>query len=381
MKSGFDQILRRLHEASLDDSRWPEASALINEVSQTRGNVLVSGEGRSKDDARFFLMRVCRGDERRPDWERKYLEEYWLEDPSVMRIRGLPDGRLVSTGDLFTDGERKVSPVYNELLHDTDAQNSLYTRWDGPEGSVITWTLTDSHERDGWGSEQIRLIQSLQPHVRHFVAVRQVLADAGALGTSLDGLLGSTHFGVLQLDRRGRIVTANDGALKLLRAGDGLVDADGFLRARAPGENAKLSQLLADALPRFGAGGAGGSMVVGRYGSAPPLAVYVSPAGERLFDFRPRRIAALVLIVDPNQRAQVDPSVVGMAFGLTAAESRLAVALAAGHSLRDIAGMTGRQEATVRWHLKQIFGKLGISRQVDLVRHVLRLEGFPGPFG
>ena len=48
-----------------------------------------------------------------------------------------------------------------------------------------------------------------------------------------------------------------------------------------------------------------------------------------------------------------------------------------GRTVRDIAAMTGRTEDTVRWHLKKIFRKQGISRQVDLVRRVLSLEWFP----
>ena len=380
MTSGFDRILTMLRAAALDDSQWPAAAALINEVSQTKGHVLVSGGGRSQEDGWFSLMRVYQGDERRSDWERRYFEEYWAEDPSVVRIRGLPAGRLVGTGDLFSDRERKKSRVYNELLRDTGAQNSLYTRWDGPDGSSTAWTLTDTIDRNGWGNDQIKLIQDLQPHVRHVVAVRQVLADAGAVGTSLAGLLVSTRFGVVELDWDGRIVTANDRALRLLRTGNGLMDAGGFLRARERRENNGLSRLLADALPRFGGEAVGGSMVIGRHGAPRPLVIYVNPASRHLYDFRPRRVAAVVLIVDPDRRAQVDPSIVRMALGLTAAESRLAAGLAAGHSVREIARMTGRQEATVRWHLKQIFRKMGISRQVDLVRRVLHLEVFPGPF-
>lgn len=380
MHSGFDRILTMLQAAALDDSHWPAAAALINEVSQTRGHVLVSGGGRSQEDGWFSLMRVYQGDERRSDWERRYFEEYWPEDPSVARFAAIPAGRLVRTGEMFSDQERKKSRVYNELLRDTGAQNSLYTRWDAPGGWSSGWTLTDSIDRDGWGSEQIRLIRNLQPHVRHFVAVRQVLADAGAASSSLAGLLINARFGVVELDWDGRIVTANDRALRLLRTRDGLMDKGGVLSARERRENDTLSKLLAAALPRLRGEGAGGSMVVKRQGSARPLIIYVTPAGEHVYDFRPRRIAAVVLIVDPDRRAQVDPSVISTALGLTAAEGRLAAALAAGHSVRDIVRVTGRGEATVRWHLKKIFRKLGISRQVDLVRQVLQLEGLPGPF-
>ena len=86
----------------------------------------------------------------------------------------------------------------------------------------------------------------------------------------------------------------------------------------------------------------------------------------------------MVLVVDPERRVQVDPEMVEAALGLTPTESRLAVMVATGYNLRTIAALTRRTEGTVRWHLKQIYRKQGVSRQSDLVRRVLTLDGFPG---
>ena len=61
--------------------------------------------------------------------------------------------------------------------------------------------------------------------------------------------------------------------------------------------------------------------------------------------------------------------------GLTPMESRVAVLLTEGKSLREVAAATGRKETTIRWHLRQIFAKRGIARQAELVRLVLSLAG------
>ena len=44
--------------------------------------------------------------------------------------------------------------------------------------------------------------------------------------------------------------------------------------------------------------------------------------------------------------------------------------------MRDIARATGLMEGAIYWHLKQIYRKLPISRQVDLVRLVLSIAEF-----
>ena len=108
------------------------------------------------------------------------------------------------------------------MLLDTESQNGLHVRLDGPQGSNIVWSLADSTEPEGWSSAQIETISSLLPHIRQFVRMRQALADAVALGSSLADLLDNTRLGVIHLDRRGRIVAANDRAGGLLRQGDGL---------------------------------------------------------------------------------------------------------------------------------------------------------------
>ena len=120
-------------------------------------------------------------------------------------------------------------------------------------------------------------------------------------------------------------------------------------------------------------------MTVTRPVDLPPrLVLHVSPVGEQLPDRGASEVAAVVLLVEPETRMTSDPELVGSALGLTAAESRVAIMLAEGFTLRDIAAATGRSTGTVRWHLQQIFAKNGISRQVELVQLVRSLSVFGG---
>ena len=160
-----------------------------------------------------------------------------------------------------------------------------------------------------------------------------------------------------------------------IRRGRGLSDAKGRLRAWLPEEDARLQRILAAALPRFGGSGISGAMVVTRPVNLPPrLVVHVSPVGDGHPDLRASRVAAIVLVVEPERRMSADPELVASALGLTAAETRVAVMLAEGCTLRDITAATGRSTGTVRWHLNQIFNKNRISRQVELVQLVRSLS-------
>ena len=190
-------------------------------------------------------------------------------------------------------------------------------------------------------------------------------------------VLDNARTDVIPLDRRGRVVAANDRVRELLRKGDGLSDRKDFLHASIPGEDAKLQKLLAQALPCLGGPGVSGSMLVTRLVPLPRLVLHVHPLNGEGTYLPQSRLGALVLVVDPARRTVIDQDRVGAVLGLTPAESHVAVSLAQGKTIRDIAAATGRSVTTIRWHLKHIFEKQGVSRQVELVQLVMAVADFP----
>ena len=374
-QDAFERILASVYDAMLDDARWPAASALIDEACGLTGNDLMVGEG-PKDDVRArFVGGYCRG-QRREDLEREYLEDYHPTDERVPRFRQLPDGRLVHVKVLYTAEELKTSPTYNEMLPRAGHQDSLNVRLDGPDGSHITWGLGDPVDSDGWGSSRITMVTGLLPHIRQFVRVRQALVRAEARNTTVTALLDNPRIGVIHLDRRGRIMAANDRARSILRHGDGLSDRDGTLRARVPADQARLDRLVGHALPASGAAAVSGSILLRRSPVLPPFVVHVKPVAVPQPDYGARHVAALALIVEPGRQHRVNPDLVATTLQLTPAETKVAVWLAEGKSVREMAEATGHTERTIYWHLRQIYQKQSISRQVDLVRLVLSLGEF-----
>ena len=55
----------------------------------------------------------------------------------------------------------------------------------------------------------------------------------------------------------------------------------------------------------------------------------------------------------------------------------MAARLAEGRPVREIAASEGYQEGYVRWLLKQVYRRHGLSGQVALVRLVLAADGLP----
>ena len=151
-------------------------------------------------------------------------------------------------------------------------------------------------------------------------------------------------------------------------------DGDGILRARASTDQVRLERMVGDALPAAGAVAVSGSDDALRRSSVvPPFVVHVKPVGIPQPDYGTRHVAALVLIVEPGRGPRINPDLVATTLELTPAETQVAVWLAEGKNVRDMADTTGHTTAAIYWHLQQIYQKHSISRQADLVRLVLSL--------
>ena len=370
----FAAVVKNLQKAALAEVSWVSVAALINDLIRTVGHSLTYAETKSRGVPVIHLARVFIGTERRSDLEQLYFRDYYPRDEAIPRLYGLRDGELAHKSNLYTDQEKKSSAAYNEYLCSHGAENGLFVGIDAHDGDGIVMSCGNSTERDGWGSDRIKLIEGLLPHLRQFARVRRVLGDAGALGASLVALLESRRLGLIQLDRSGRILEANDRARDTLLDRDGLYDEGGVLAAGNPGEHAEMQRLLARALPRYGLYGAGGSMKITRRKDRVPLVLEIHPVPQTGTGSAPWQFGALVLIVDPAMRPGVAPETVTRLLGLTPMEGRVAVAMAAGRTVAGTAHEVGCAEHTARTHLKRVYRKLGIRKQTELVRRVLSLE-------
>ena len=290
----------------------------------------------------------------------------------------LGEGRLAPARELYTEDELRTSAAYNEGWRRLGGQNGLTVHFGDPGELRVVWVLGDPAGGDGWESDRVRLVERLLPHLREFLGLRQALAAADALGAGLAGLLENDRIGVVQLDRFGQVLEANGPALEILRRGDGLVDRDGALDAWLPADRTRLRRLLGQALPGlWGEAPGGGSMTVQRSSGRLRLGLHVSPVGDPAADFGGRRVAALVLLVDPARRTRIDAHRVAVTLGLTASEGRVAALLAEGGRAREIAAATGWSENYVRWLIQQVYKKQGVSGQAALVRQVLAADALP----
>ena len=372
IRDRVDEIVALLQEAQLDDSAWPAASALIDDACGLRGNDLLlarfSPEGGIDIQLRWLLLRG----EANPELEHDYAENYAAIDERPAAGVREPFGKLVHTNTLLSDRIRRDSATYNEYLVPNAGENCLNVRMPGAGESQIAWSLVGpggGHPSD-WSSQCVDTIRQLLPHVRQFVRVRHALAEARADGMTTAAPLDVQRMGTLILDRRGRIIEANEHARYLLACAEGLTTSGRRLIAIPPADADGVARLIGAAC----GGRQGGPMPILRP-SRPPLVLYARPLEAAGPPPLAKQCVARVLVAEPFSAPTIDPRRVSAALGLTPAQGRVAAALAAGRTAASIAHATHRTEATVRWHIRAALSRLGLARQADLVRVVLLTPG------
>lgn len=151
-------------------------------------------------------------------------------------------------------------------------------------------------------------------------------------------LVDQRQVGLVSLDASGAIVGTNALGREILRQDAGLCERDGKLRTQRVEDAEALECLLAPAVGGQMESGSAGFAAVRGWPSWRPLTVYVNRANGSC-----PGVAAIVVVLDPWRRIRLRPEQVAKSLGLTPAESRVAVSLAEGLTIREIAESTPRR--------------------------------------
>jgi DNA-binding CsgD family transcriptional regulator len=211
----------------------------------------------------------------------------------------------------------------------------------------------------------VEALQSLMPALTSAGRLHVELVDRGIRSAIAGECLGYPLAGVIFADGDGRIIETNQAAERILRRGDGLTIRKGQICARRNFETAKLAELIAHATAATGSHPSVGCLLIGRDGGCPAYIVRVTPVSAGLSSYDVPM--AMVLVSAPDED-RVSESELAELYGLSPAESRLAIAVAFGKRLSELSGEFGVQITTLRTQLSSVLKKCGVERQSDLVR-------------
>ena len=240
---------------------------------------------------------------------------------------------------------------------------------DGP------WSLRFVLQRDEsqgeFSENEIEDLRKLVPHIRRSV---QLGHEVGLVRGSVEAIVERLPTPCLLLDGTRRAIAVNSGARQLLEERrHGLVLKQDRVFIEVPGLTRRLQALIRNSHGTVGAAdGQGGGIIKLTRQDHLPLILSVSPFRSPVAAAFPKcdDVVAL-LLYDPERRLLPNDQLLLEVFGLTRGEARVAILLAAGRDLEDIARALGVSLNAVKFHLKSIYAKTATHRQSEVVSLLL----------
>lgn len=317
------------------------------------------------------------------------IEPHWLERQIEYQAEFATWQRLPQAIPLSPDEPQVRS---RDLPRAIAVSSPFVVEWCDPQGIVDSMGMVllhspTRHAQVGVGrhrslglitEREIRLGRLLAPHLRRAVTISNILEAKSLEVDNARQVFDSLEVGVVLTDGRARILHVNVAADAMLRAGAPVRRAAGVLRASVASATTELHaaiRLAAGSEPAMG--GAGLAVRLTELGQMPALAsVLPLYAGAVRKHLEPQaRAAVFICAVDAGAGGA---EVLGIAFSLTRTETQVLGMLLSGHTLAASAHALGIARTTAKTHLGNIFAKVGVSRQTDLVRLASHLSAQMG---
>ncbi|WP_280228430.1 helix-turn-helix transcriptional regulator [Nocardia cyriacigeorgica] len=349
----FSDLVTAIHDAGADPTRWDSAlGAMTAAFGATRGLLVIP------EPAGSGFVVTAAGAELTPG-----IHEHIVR--AADRIQQLPSGAPVTSDEVLPprdggDGGRA----------DPDGlANSFLARLDSavpPAWICLTMPAQVDTARHSAGRALLRV---LVPHLGRALRNQSTLVELTRERAVALATLEKAHYGIMIVTADAAVIFANSAAMDITGDSDGLAaDSSGRLRASPSANHARLSRLIREAA---GPDGSSGNVAITRPSGRRPLIVRVTPLDGMPGAPSPRPRAVLLLVVDPDHDLEPQPRALHDLYGLTEAETMVAMGVIRGDGLPAVADQLSVSLFTARTHLQHIFVKTGTHRQAELVRLLL----------
>mgnify|MGYP001257696332 CR=1 FL=1 len=299
--------------------------------------------------------------------DKRLLERYdahWaMRDPwrqrtiaHVLSAKSATDFSTVHLGSLISPDEMRREPIFIELFSKLDICDGILLPL-AADDSFMWITFFCGVEKSVFSKAEISAAQRLTPHL---LRASRLIERRGLTGRYFsNGKLADFGAPALILSRRGEVIETNTSFKETIGA-------------RAGGRFRLGDKSVAAALEAFFAAPddeqAFTGITIGT-DSDWRLRLHHLDSLQDLLSDDGRADICLVLFERDQDAARAATSL-KQRFDLTDTESEIASLLLAGRSPQQIADLRRCSISTVRWHLRQVYSKMGVTRRSDLVKRV-----------
>jgi len=361
------ELIGCIYESASDSKRWGDFLSRLSRISEGSAAILVMHD---VTQAKHTISSSSGLDERAL---RLYETRYGALDPWTQRSRSLPAGHVCFSEALCPVEELTRTEIYNDFMRPYDVKHAMFGVVANDCESLSSISLFRDPARGEFQQPQLEILRLLVPHVQRAFTIHFSLADVSARCAGFENAIDMLRFGVILIGVNNKILHVNKYAQRCLGGESGLRLRKGNLVTSKECEQERLTALITESVrtARREACGAGGTMLISRI-SGRSLSITVAPL--RTVGW-PEEPAAVVFISDPDEQTELPRDLLRRHYGLSPSESRLALELIPGHSLKEAAAKLHISLNTAKTQLKSVFEKTQVKRQGELINLLLRSGG------
>jgi DNA-binding CsgD family transcriptional regulator len=354
------------HEAGADPAAW--SRFLGDYAGALRADITIV-QNHHFDEHRSELLATFGMTQRFTD---SYNAHYSSLNVWRERGRGLyVQGQAILDPALYPRTLLKRSEFYNDYLRPnrgTQCLAGVITRCDGV---ALMLTALRDDGRVPWEEADRRTVEGLLPHLACAQEIQRRIQVLEAGEFALNALA----VGLVILAADGRIVFANGAADDVFRANDGLSLLDRRITVSDGPAGGALKKAIRYAISPGESIECPRRVLVPRPSMRRPYHVTATPLKRTPRPFLGMSPpVAVVLIADPERHRPAATEMLRRTYGLTPREAAIAIALAEGSTVRQVADELGMTYETGRTHVRRVLSKTGTCRQAELVILLQRLS-------
>jgi DNA-binding CsgD family transcriptional regulator len=353
--------------AATSPAEWP---GFLQELGRKIGSELVSLHREELGPSRAGAIAFTYG---LTGPQTKEYEYYAPRNPLFVYGRSiLTPGKARIRQEVCSEEIFLRSEYYNDYLRPIDALNICGGAVAIEGSSLFMLSICGSHKRQPFGESELRVIQTLMPHLQTAVLLQHRLGMLNERLQKMQTAFDAVTAPVLLVDASGAILAANASATRILRARDGLsVEHDRF-KISHPRHRERFLKILRnisiahrlELAPRQH----GPAIRVPRPSGSPDWLLQISPVDNRMAG------TAIVTIATAEPSSEPSETDLSDLFQLSPAQSQVALRLFRGQSADEISAALRITRNTLKTHMRRAYLKLGVSRQTELIRLLARLK-------
>jgi DNA-binding CsgD family transcriptional regulator len=298
-----------------------------------------------------------------------YRHVVWM-DPRMPQMARAAVGSATPDRHWFRDAEMDADPFF-AWFSTEGLRHSLFVKLVGDGEQMGALSVIRRAGRGALNDDDVAFAAGLAPQMVQAALVSRRIAALEGIEHALHSAVGAKAQAFALIDQAGGVVHANGSFRTVLERRDGLMMRGRVLTDFVGGVDRAVAAVQDS--------GQGSAVLVRRRDVAPAYRLVLQPVSPRAAEARGfcwgKDGTVLVFLDDPDAERGATPiAMLQQLFGLTPSEAMVAARIGAGEELETIALGMGVTISTVRTHLKAVFAKMGVSRQLAVA---LLVRGIP----